>query len=48
MKRYYIIGTYKGKKQVLDCFDTLKECVKLIPEYKLAYGPNWEIDIVLK
>lgn len=48
MKRYYIIGIYNGKKETLDCFDTLTEATKMMLEYRLAYGPNWEIDIVLK
>lgn len=48
MKRYYIVGKYQNKTEKLDCFDTLKEAIAVLKEYKLAYGPKWEIDIVLK
>jgi len=48
MKRYYIIGIYNGRKETLDCFDTLAEATKVMPEYRLAFGPKWVIDIVLK
>lgn len=48
MKQYYIIGTYKNKTQDLDCFTSLVEAEKALVEYKLAYGKNWIIEIVLK
>lgn len=48
MKQYYIIGIYKGKSQDLDAYTSLVDATKALVEYRLAYGKNWTIDIVLK
>ena len=48
MEQYYIIGIYKNKKHYLDCFNSITGAGKAYIEYKLAYGKDWIIDIVLK
>lgn len=48
MKQYIIIGIYKGELIELDCFDSMTEASKALIEYKIAYGKDWIIDIVLK
>ena len=43
--KYKIIGTYKGKKEVLDVVNTRSEAQKLKIEYQMAYGANWIIEV---
>lgn len=42
---WLIKGTYNGKTEVLDSFDSLTEAIKMRREYELAYGIKWTITI---
>lgn len=42
---WQIIGTYQGKTEVLDAYNTMSEAIKMLAEYRLAYGNSWTIDI---
>lgn len=40
-----IIGTYQGRREVVDTADTLREAAYLLREYRVAFGPEWVIKI---
>ena len=40
---YKIIGTYKGRSEVIDTAETKKEALIYAQEYKMAYGSDWSI-----
>jgi|TARA_R110002167_G_scaffold365996_1_gene592551 hypothetical protein len=40
-----IIGEYKGKKEIVDSAETLKEIRFMISEYRRAYGNDWILSI---
>lgn len=42
---FKIIGTYKGKTEVLDTAKTLREANYLASEYRMAFGSQWVITI---
>jgi hypothetical protein len=45
MKRvtvWYIVAN----GEVVDQFDTSAEAVAMLPEYRMAYGPTFKIDVV--
>lgn len=42
---YKIIGTYKGKSEVIDTADDRQEALYLKAEYQLAFGAPWRIII---
>lgn len=43
---YNLIRMFKGKIEIVDCFPTMAEAIKAIPEYKAAYGASSQFDIV--
>ena len=43
--RFIIIGTFRGKREVLDEAKTRKEAISLKSEYQMAYGNNWKIEV---
>ena len=45
-KEYIIMGSYQGKTEEIDNFETLKEAEKMLVEYKLAYGKDWSLWIL--
>tara|TARA_Y100000310_G_scaffold155094_1_gene154582 strand:- start:94 stop:291 length:198 start_codon:yes stop_codon:yes gene_type:complete len=45
-KMYKIMGTYRGNSEELDEADTLDEANYLLTEYRVAFGPDWLIEIV--
>lgn len=40
-----IVGYFNGERQVLDIATNWIEGYKLLVDYKLAYGPNWDIQL---
>ena len=38
-----IIGTYRGKSEVIDTAKDQKEADYLVREYRMAFGPDWTI-----
>jgi hypothetical protein len=40
---FKIIGQYKGRQEVLDWVSFEDEAIKLVYEYKLAFGSDWLI-----
>ncbi len=43
---YIIMGSYQGKTEEIDNFETLKEAEKMLAEYRLAYGSDWSLWIL--
>lgn len=43
---YRIMGKYPGQPwEVIDDFDTRPEALKMLAEYRMAYGPEWKLTI---
>lgn len=42
---YIIMGKYEGcdEAEEIDEFDTRKEALKMLSEYRLAYGAGWKL-----
>lgn len=38
---YKIIGTFKGKEEIIDTFETIDEADKMLIEYIVAFGAGW-------
>lgn len=46
MRQQWVIkGTYNGKTEILDSFDSVSEAIKMRYEYSIAYGPSWTISV---
>lgn len=41
--KYIIFGLYNHTKEELDEADTQKEALRLVQEYRLAFGSEWKI-----
>ena len=50
MKRYNIIGLNKatGKTELLDSFTDMIYAIKSIPDFTLAYGQGYTIDVSIE
>lgn len=43
---FKIRGKYPGQPwEDIDTFDTREEAVKMLHEYRVAYGPEWQLTI---
>ena len=42
---FKIIGTYRGKSEVVDTAETKEEAKYLATEYRMAFGSDWAIGI---
>lgn len=43
---FKIRGKYPGQPwEAIDTFDTREEAVKMLHEYRVAYGPEWQLTI---
>lgn len=42
---FKIVGTYRGKTEVIDEFDTFAEAETMLVEYKMAFGKDWILTI---
>ena len=40
-----IIGTYQGRREILDTAPTMAEAQILAAEYKMAFGCDWLIEV---
>lgn len=40
---YYVHGKYCGESEIVDEANTKKELLFLLSEYRMAFGPEWEI-----
>lgn len=45
-KEYIIMGSYQGKTEEIDNFETLSEAETMLAEYRLAYGIDWNLWIL--
>jgi len=43
---FEIVGTYRGRSEVIDTCDTMTEAEYLVSEYGLAFGGDWNLLIV--
>ena len=43
---FSIVGSYRGRKEVLDTAPTNDDALYLAQEYRLAFGPSWVISII--
>lgn len=39
----YINGMYRGERETVDEFETLKEAKAMLREYRSAFGPDWQL-----
>ena len=43
---YRIMGKYPGQPwEEIDDFDTRPEAMKMLAEYRMAFGPEWKLTI---
>lgn len=42
---YKIMGTYKGRTEIVDEADTMEEAESMLGEYSMAFGPEWTLTI---
>ena len=40
---YKIMGKYCGETEEIDEFETREEAMKMLTEYKMAYGSEWKL-----
>lgn len=40
---FMIFGKYNGQTEEVDQFDTKEEALKMLNEYRLAYGSAWTL-----
>jgi hypothetical protein len=40
---YEIRGSYRGRKVTVDSADGKREAIRLLNEYRLAFGPSWRL-----
>ncbi len=40
-----IVGKYRGHREILDRADLREEADYLLSEYRMAFGPNWKIEL---
>lgn len=40
---YRIMGTYRGKTEIVDRATGLQSARYLLGEYRLAFGPSWKL-----
>lgn len=38
-----IMGRYKGRTEEVDTAETQGEAYRLLGEYRMAFGPGWEL-----
>lgn len=43
MITYRIMGRYRGRKEEIDRADSLREADRLLAEYRMAFGAEWEL-----
>jgi|WetSurSiteA1Bulk_404760.scaffolds.fasta_scaffold140505_2 hypothetical protein len=43
---YLIVGKYQDSSEVIDRASTLKEAYYLKGEYEIAYGNDWDIEVI--
>jgi hypothetical protein len=45
---FIIMGTYQGKTEEIDEFDTRDEAEKMLGEYRMAFGAGYALWIIEK
>ena len=40
---FHIKGMYRGRTEIIDSFDTMKEARRNLGEYSLAFGFDWNL-----
>lgn len=45
MRVYKIMGSYQGSTEEIDEFTTEIEALKMLSEYRMAYGKGWHLYI---
>jgi hypothetical protein len=45
---FVIMGCYNGRTEEIDTADTEREAHFLLCEYRMAYGPGWQLWILAR
>ena len=40
---FKIMGKYNGNIEEIDSFDSRREAVQMLGEYRMAFGSSWEL-----
>lgn len=40
---FRIMGRYRGRSEELDTAETDSEAHRLVAEYRMAFGPDWQV-----
>jgi hypothetical protein len=43
---FIIMGTYQGKTEEIDEFDTRAEAEQMLSEYRMAFGADWALWVI--